>query len=137
MIRNKPAYPKYRNPKKQFSLSSNQILSLSESSDGVVWVGTNGGGINKWASYKQRFYKTFQDFNLDDDIAFNNDIWSVLEKKKYIFLGTDGQGIAVYNKDEVFNQKSNQIQYWIKHQDAHSFDKNVVKYLRIIKKIRF
>ena len=95
----------------------------------MVWVGANGGGINKWASKKQKFYKTHQYFSLpNSNSAFNNDVWSILETEKLVLLGTDGHGIAVYNSDDLFVKKTDNLKYWIKHSGEveGNFKKNQV-----------
>ncbi len=110
-----------RNLKEQFCLSSNLILSIYESRDGVVWIGTNGGGINKWAEKKQRFYHAFHDFAMPDSSKpFNNDVWAIYENtlKNQVWVGTDGQGIAVISLDSL------EISQWIRN-ETDSLSKSV------------
>ena len=121
------------NSGKQFTLSSNLILSLFESNDGVIWVGTNGGGINKWASKKQLFNHVFNFFDPPHGLAYNNDVWAIYQKNNLIFLGTDGNGVAVYEKNNIINYKKNNPDYWIEYIKYKSFKNNQVKAINSFK----
>lgn len=125
-----------RKTEEQFSLSSNSISSLYQSRDGVVWVGTHGKGINKWASKKQRFYHAFAKFELPNkNASFKNDVWSIHldATRNQIYIGTDGDGIAVYDAKDLLIEKKENIAKWISYKEKE-FDiykdiskENVVK----------
>ncbi|WNJ20427.1 two-component regulator propeller domain-containing protein [Pontibacter sp. G13] len=42
-------------PKDSTSLSHDYVLPLLQSSSGEIWIGTMGGGLNRWVEKKQRF----------------------------------------------------------------------------------
>ena len=85
----------YTRSNKQFSLNSSLILSLYQSKEGVVWIGTNGGGLNKWHPDRQLFHHYFQDEKISD-------VWSICGDNKSIFLGTETGTISRYNKESLY-----------------------------------
>jgi ligand-binding sensor domain-containing protein len=71
-------------------LSQSQILSLCQSKSGYLWIGTNGGGLNKFDG------KQFYTYTKNDGLI-NNCIYSITETKKgELILGTNA-GISIYN----------------------------------------
>ncbi|CAN5372202.1 two-component regulator propeller domain-containing protein [soil metagenome] len=81
------------------SLSSNQVFSLGEDSDGNIWAGTINGlnrynaGTGKWTRY----------FNLpgNEHSLHGNEVRSfALDKKGRLWIGTKGGGLNRYNKVE-------------------------------------
>ncbi len=41
----------------QFSISNPRILTICEDADAFLWIGTNGGGLNKYDRKTNRFYQ--------------------------------------------------------------------------------
>jgi len=66
------------NEKNNRNLSSYQIWSLYTDNSGVIWVGTFGGGINKWNRIKDKF----QHFSYDSDGEHFNGVFTILEDKQ-------------------------------------------------------
>ena len=78
------------------SLTNNDIISLVQDSNGTIWMGTYGGGLNK--------LRTGQDFTFDHlgqaEGLSSNLILSIVEGNgKNLWIGTDF-GLCKYNPDE-------------------------------------
>jgi GAF domain-containing protein/ligand-binding sensor domain-containing protein len=86
-------------PNDPASLGSNQIWSLYEDPLGVVWVGTFGGGANRFDPDKAKFthYRARPD---DPDSLSENVVWSILEDREGIlWVGTSGGGLHGIDRD--------------------------------------
>ncbi len=79
------------------SLSNNNTFSLIESSDGLIWIGTDPGGLNVYDPKIGNF--TIYVKNVDDpDSLVDNSIWSLMEAKDgRIWIGTRG-GLSVLDR---------------------------------------
>ncbi len=73
------------------SLSRNIIYSICEDSNGKIWIGTNGGGIDIYDPEK----KTFDKFNLNETIN-NADIYSIIKDQNNNMWFSTNTGIHVY-----------------------------------------
>lgn len=72
------------------SLSNNRVYSIHESRDGHIWLGTYGGGLNRFDPSSERFTRMTVDSGLPSNI-----VNSVLEDQAgRIWLGTN-QGLAM------------------------------------------
>ncbi len=82
-----------RDPARNGSLSDDYVRAIHEDASGVFWIGTQGGGLNKF----ERSSGTFTHFRADParPDALNNDfIFCIHEDKKGVFwLGTWGGGL--------------------------------------------
>jgi signal transduction histidine kinase len=73
------------------SLSHNQILSLYLDQSGVLWIGTQGGGLN--SLNLNNFDRTdpetfnFNHYQEQDGLA-NNTVWELIEYGDYLWIGT-------------------------------------------------
>ena len=97
------------NPNDPNSLSSNRVFSIYEDSQGNLWIGTWGGGLNKLiksgneinsrATFKQYKHDPKNPFSLSD-----NGVLSIYEdKNKCLWVGTYGGGLNKYiPEDESF-----------------------------------
>lgn len=72
-----------------FSISSNQITSIIEDKNGSIWVGTRGGGLNRFDREQERFMR-FLD-NPDDEKAISNNYITALfqDASGIILVGTE------------------------------------------------
>ncbi|MGB5893505.1 MAG: two-component regulator propeller domain-containing protein, partial [Ignavibacteriaceae bacterium] len=89
-------------PDNNNSISSNGILSISQDIWGDIWIGTDGGGLNKLLMQKQKL-SAFKNIRNEDVqfLHFKNDpndilsisddrVWSILEDKSGIlWIGTN------------------------------------------------
>lgn len=82
------------------SLSHNFVLSLSEDINGMIWVGTNGGGLNRldpdtgvFTRYRRRGGNT--------RYPSHNVIWSLTaDRSGHLWVGTYGGGLNRWNDQE-------------------------------------
>jgi ligand-binding sensor domain-containing protein/signal transduction histidine kinase len=105
-----------------YSLSSNSILSMYEDKSGIVWIGTNFGGINKYNLNKRKFahYKIQPG---KSNSLNNNSILSVYEAHDgTIWLGTNGGGLNCFDRE---NNKF--THYTFNPSDERSLSNNVVR----------
>jgi two-component system sensor histidine kinase ChiS len=82
-----------------YSLSNNNIYSIAEDNCGSLWIGTDGGGINRIDSQKQRFSHFYGKPN-DPASLSSNDVSCLLEDKDGIlWIGTHNSGLNRYNPE--------------------------------------
>ena len=85
------------------SISNNYVKSLFEDKAGNIWIGTQGGGLNKYDYQTDKFSHYFQ--NRQDPNSLCDDyILQIYEDKEgLIWLGTEN-GISIFNpKTECFS----------------------------------
>ncbi len=79
------------------SLSNNNTFSLIESSDGLIWVGTDPGGLNTFDPATGKF-ALFKKEEGNPNSLVDNSIWSLMEARDgRIWIGTRG-GISVLDR---------------------------------------
>ena len=77
-------------PKKPHSLSDNRVLAIYENSAArnTLWVGTSGGGVNKYARHKNRFAHFANDPSAPHSLIHNR-VWSIHEDRSgQLWVGT-------------------------------------------------
>ena len=85
------------------SLSHNDVYSIYEDKSGTLWVGTGGGGLNRF----DRIHESFRSFSRDD--GFNDDmIYNILEDKYNVLWLSTSNGII------KFNPKTETIRNYVK-----------------------
>ena len=94
------------NPRNPNSLSKNIVKSLFIDYTGIVWVGTNGGGINKFDPDRKKFShirKTLEPTSLSYD-----KIRAMFEDSNgSLWIGTEGGGLNMALKDNIEKNYSN------------------------------
>ena len=76
----------------EFSISSNVIKSLFVDRTGILWIGTNGGGVNKFDPDKKQFKHLHK--TTDKNSLSNNKVRSIFEDSNGVFwIGTEGGGL--------------------------------------------
>jgi signal transduction histidine kinase/ligand-binding sensor domain-containing protein/DNA-binding response OmpR family regulator len=100
------------------SISENYVISLLEDSQGVIWVGTYGNGLNKLIWDPAKDSPEFTKYTRENELS-NNIIYGILEDDEgYLWLSTD-YGLSKFDsKTEKFRNyymteglQSNQF-YW-------------------------
>jgi diguanylate cyclase (GGDEF)-like protein len=72
------------------SLSNNNVFALIQSRDGLIWVGTDPGGLNVYDPKTGKFSLFLHDENDPNSLA-DNSVWSLLEAQDgSIWVGTRG-----------------------------------------------
>jgi ligand-binding sensor domain-containing protein len=81
------------NPDEQSSISNNEVYNLLEGERGILWVGTNGGGINLFDTETRTFSRYIHD-PLDARTLSCNEIRALYKDRSGImWIGTYGGGI--------------------------------------------
>ncbi len=90
------------------SLSHNYILALHESKKGDIWVGTFGGGLNKYVPGNGTKRASFIRYNEEDGLP-NNVVKGILEDEEgYLWISTN-KGLSRFDpeKEEFHNYDTN------------------------------
>jgi len=84
------------------SISHNYVLALFQSKDGAIWVGTFGGGLNKFVPASKGRAAHFVSFTEEDGLP-NNVVKGILEDDEgFLWLSTN-KGLTRFNpKTEIF-----------------------------------
>ena len=104
----KPTFLQYQyDPSNENSLTSSSISCIYEDSKGVLWVGTNGGGLNKILrdqfNNPEKFIRIVNEKNNSKSLS-SNYVFSIHEDKKgNIWVGTFGGGLNKISKIEKDN----------------------------------
>ncbi len=87
----------YRSDGSPNSLSNNIIRALKIDKSGNIWVGTQGGGLNKYNPKKDNFTVYKHNSKLDNSLS-NNNIWTLLlDNNNNLWIGTLGGGLDKFN----------------------------------------
>ncbi|MFH1194234.1 MAG: two-component regulator propeller domain-containing protein [bacterium] len=74
------------------SISNNSIFSITQDKSGVVWIGTNGGGVNKCNLHAIQF-SHIQNNPTNANSLLDNNIWSIYQTKnkdkRILWLGSN------------------------------------------------
>ncbi|CDF79797.1 histidine kinase [Formosa agariphila KMM 3901] len=93
---------KYDQKNPNYSLSRNTVKSVFIDHTGIVWVGSNGGGINKFDPHRKQFLHIKK--NLDPNSLSNDKIRSIFEdSSQNLWIGTEGSGLNLVYKEDVNN----------------------------------
>ena len=89
-----PTFRRYiHSPTDSKSISHNQIYAISEDTQGMIWIGTNGSGINLFDRIKNQFV-SYQHDPQDERSLSTNEIRSLfLDRSGIMWIGTYGSGI--------------------------------------------
>lgn len=80
------------------SLSKNNVKSIYVDRTGIVWIGVNGGGVNKYNSSENSFALVQKGTNLEG--ISNSKIRSIFQDSEgSLWIGTEGGGL--YQKREI------------------------------------
>ena len=76
------------------SLNENKIISFAEDSFGVTWVGTLGGGLNKYSPFRNKFNKILMPEYGQENTYVRSVIEDPLYPGRIYYAGTDGGGLS-------------------------------------------
>ncbi len=87
------------NPNDSTSLSNNEIWALCKDSSRYIWVGTRGGGLNRFDPKTEQF-KSYR-YNREDSTTISNDIIRsmLVDSKGRLWLGTYN-GLCRYDYEQ-------------------------------------
>lgn len=87
------------NPLIPYTLSHNNINCLFEDENQIIWLGTWGGGINKFINKTPEIQHVRKIPGKKNSII-NNSVWGLsTDKKGNVWIGTD-EGVTKYNRTE-------------------------------------
>lgn len=94
----KPIFIRYQNlPSDPYSLSHNEVYAIYEDQSGVLWIGTNGGGLNRFDQNTQHFVR-YQNDPMDLNSLSYDEVRSIYEDRSGIlWIGTYGGGVNKIN----------------------------------------
>jgi signal transduction histidine kinase/ligand-binding sensor domain-containing protein/DNA-binding response OmpR family regulator len=111
LIRNPEAYTCYTaNANQSRSLSSNDIKTIHEDKDHAIWIGTAGGGLNKFVEATPQEAEHFVSFTVNNGMP-DNYVLGILEHENHLWISSDS-GLSRFNKADFsivtyqFAQKS-------------------------------
>ena len=109
------------NPKDVTSLSFNHVFSLHKDKKRIIWVGTLGGGLNKFDTRTEKF--THYKFNPDNNISISsNIIYKVFEdSEQRLWISTLGGGLNLLDK-----KSGSFTRYSHSKDDTNSISSNMV-----------
>ncbi len=100
------------------SLSDDYLWSLYEDKNGMLWIGTDAGGLNKFDRTTETFTAYMTNKNNPKSIQ-SNLIYSMLEDSKHRFwVGTGGAGLA------KMNRKTGEFQHFLPHATIYKLLEN-------------
>lgn len=79
------------------SLSKNNVVTLFEDNSGLLWVGTNGGGLNKLDLNEKKFNHYYRTTH-ESSLAYNKVRDIIEDEVGNIWFGTEGGGISLLSK---------------------------------------
>ncbi len=111
------------NPDDPHSLSHDKVNSVFEDHEGIIWIGTEGGGLNKLDREKEQFIRYRH--NPDDPHTLSHDkVNSVYEDHKgVLWIGTEG-GLSRFDRE-----KEQFIRYQNDPDNPHSLGHNNISVL--------
>ncbi len=83
-------------PEDPKSLSNNYILALAEGQDGDIWIGTNGGGLNRLDRETGEFIKYFPEPKDPQSLADSVVCELFVDDDGVVWIGTDSGGLHRY-----------------------------------------
>jgi ligand-binding sensor domain-containing protein len=80
------------------TLSNNTIRALAFDKEGLLWIGTQGGGLDCFNTKTENFTHFVHKGNRVNEIS-GNSIWSIMaDKNDDIWIGVSGKGVNCLNK---------------------------------------
>jgi len=109
-------------PDEPNSLSNNHVQAIHVDKNGTLWIGTYGGGVNKFERTTEKFTHYRHDPNNSNSLS-SDFVLSIYEDKSgYLWIGTNGSGINKFNsKEESF------VHYSHDPEDPNSLSHNIVR----------
>ncbi|APZ45576.1 hybrid sensor histidine kinase/response regulator [Polaribacter reichenbachii] len=95
---------------KKNGISKNIITSLFKDNTNILWVGTNGGGINKYDAQRKPFIHIKNTTN-PKSLSYDK-VRSVFEDSNgFLWIGTEGGSLNMLSKEDKQNKNYNFIKY--------------------------
>lgn len=85
--------------KEDFSISSNNILSILRDKSGVIWIGTETAGLNKYNTQRKKFSNIYPSQLHDKPLTSDNVFAMYEDDNKGFWIGTRGAGLNFIDKN--------------------------------------
>lgn len=107
-IKNKDKLPRFvkryiYSPEDDFSINKNVITSLFVDKTGIVWIGTQGGGVNKIDHEKKQFRIIKKTID-NNSLSYDNVRTFYEDKNQNLWIGTAGGGINIAKKGTKYSK---------------------------------
>jgi diguanylate cyclase (GGDEF)-like protein len=99
------------------SISSNFILSLAEDPSGQIWVGTSGGGLNRYNPESETF-KVFRTGESSDSLPNNVITCLFLDRKERLWIGTEA-GLCMLDKTGILAENPSLLRIDLAETGSH------------------
>ncbi len=111
----------FHQPDNKNSLSNNVVWTIFTDSRGVLWIGTDGGGLNRF-DIKTGSWRVFQHNPFNSNSLSNDRIRTILEDLSHnIWVGTNNGGISKFsNRPQKFTH------YFKNPSGANTLNDNIV-----------
>lgn len=94
-------------PNNSNSLSDNRVYKIFKDKEGIFWIGTFGGGLNKFNPIDNTFYNYKNIPGNDSSLSENNVMMVTEDSYGMLWIGTYGGGLVSMNKNTgVFRRYS-------------------------------
>ncbi len=96
---NRFSFKRYmNNPNDPFSISDNRIYTIFQDGEGVLWIGTFGGGLNKFDPRTEKFI-SYKNILGDESSISDNRVMTIYEDSmQNLWIGTYGGSIQRFNQ---------------------------------------
>ncbi len=107
-------FKRYKNNQNDpFSISDDRVYTIFEDSEGILWVGTFGGGLNKFDRKNERFV-SYKNIAGDQSSLSDNRVMGIYEDRTgRLWISTYGGGLLKFDKKNEkftrYNQKNRLI----------------------------
>ena len=92
------------------SISDDWINTVTGDGYGNLWIGTQGGGLNRFDRGTEKFEYFYHDSKDEQSISSNNILTLLADKSGFLWIGTDGGGL------DRLDIKNKQIRHFKKDQ---------------------
>jgi ligand-binding sensor domain-containing protein len=91
-------FTSYRyNPENEYSLSDNDIQSITEDKSGNLWIGTRYGGLNQYDRETDKFYRYRIDTSNHPQKTPIHVLSTLFDKTGQLWIGTENRGLFLLN----------------------------------------
>ena len=86
-------------PEDEHSLSNDYVRALFLDDNGLIWIGTKGGGLNYFDRTKNKFVRFLHDKNDPNSISHNEILSIKRDSKGRLWIGTE-DGLNLMNEED-------------------------------------
>ena len=112
----------FLNKDSEIALSSDFFRCISQDKEGLIWIGTDHGGLNLFDKTQRKITVLRNNIYNSNSIRQNSIISIFCDNNDVIWIGTYKKGISYYHPD-MFKFKKSSLYYHLK-EDSNTFDCN-------------